>query len=107
MQSSNKAVAEKATAVVYKLSQKPAERAGLVSNAVLLEAVTKEIKAARHGELAKLMAIVNNISKNQVGKEAIFKVQHFMLIFGPYLLSKTMKNRVLFSLFRRIPSPNW
>ena len=76
LQSPNKDVAEKATAVVYKLSQKPAERAGLVSNAVLLEAVTKEIKAARHGELAKLMAIVNNISKNQVGKEAIFKVQH-------------------------------
>ena len=74
LQSPNKDVAEKATAVVYKLSQKPAERAGLVSNPVLLEAVTKEIKAARHGELAKLMAIVNNISKNQVGKEAIFKV---------------------------------
>ena len=74
LQSSKTPIAEKASDVVYRLSQKPAERAGLVQPE-MLEALTAEIKKGRHGEQAKLVAAVHNLSKTVAGKEGLFKAR--------------------------------
>jgi len=43
------------------MSQRPAERAGLVQSQPLLEALTKEIKRDRHGEQVKKLKNENAV----------------------------------------------
>lgn len=74
-------MAEKATDVVYRLSQRPAERAGLTQQP-MLEAITKEIKLGRHGGQVKLLAIANNISKTPAGQEGLFRAHTIPELVG-------------------------
>ena len=61
--------------LVYQMSRKPAERAGLIESNALAEAITSEIKANRHSEQEKLVKILKNMAKSPKGIDSIFKAK--------------------------------
>lgn len=72
---SNPKVAEKAANIVYDLSRKPAQRAGLTQEPELVSALVAEIKKNRHGEQEKLIMTLRNLSKTPLGVEILYQAR--------------------------------
>ena len=68
-------MAEKAASIVYDLSRKPAQRAGLTQEPELVNALVAEIKKNRHGEQEKLIMTLRNLSKTPLGVEILYQAR--------------------------------